>query len=77
MQIRSFHSEMVLQQPENQVFGLLLGVNGELCGGGMDPVGIGHAVGDRGGTKVGSSFRIDYKSTDLWGSDWKSGVGEK
>lgn len=77
MQIRSFHSEMVLQQPENQVFGLLLGVDGELCGGGMDPVGIRHAVGDRGGTKVGSSFRIDYKSTDLWGSDWKSGVGEK
>ncbi len=68
---------MVLQQPENQVFGLLLGVDGELCGGGMDPVGIGHAVGDRGGTKVGSSFRIDYKRTYLWGSDWKSGFGKK
>ena len=43
----------------------------------MDPVGIGHTVGDRGGTKVGSSFRMDYKITGLWGSDWKSGVGEK
>ena len=68
---------MVLQQPKNQVFGFLLGVDGELCGGGMDPVGIGHEVGDRGGTKVGSSFRMDYKITGLWGSDWKSGLGEK